>query len=95
MPLLITRVRITEAPIFTEFFAMVEWGKYKKAPNSKRRFRKKVNRYNAKLHCGEWSEAEYMSHILPAYAFASKADSAGFVNKVLFKLPNTKTEAGS
>jgi retron-type reverse transcriptase len=51
-------------------------------PNSKKRFRIRMKQYNAKLRDCEWSEAEYMSHVLPAYAFASKADSSGFIFKV-------------
>ncbi|MGM9831010.1 MAG: reverse transcriptase domain-containing protein [Paludibacteraceae bacterium] len=40
---------------------------------SKRRFKKKNTLYNNKLNTGEFTEDDYLRHILPLYAFADKA----------------------
>ena len=46
--------------------------------NSKKRFRRKMNSYDVKLHTGEWSQAEYALHVQPLVAFTRFADARGF-----------------
>ncbi len=53
---------------------------------SKHRFETKAKVYNIKLQRGEWSEQDYVAHIVPLLAFTQKAGCRGLRKKVFYSL---------
>jgi hypothetical protein len=58
-------------------------GEIRLAARSKRRFKKKMLIYHAKLARGEWSQADFQLHVLPLLAYVQKANTTGLRAAVL------------
>lgn len=57
--------------------------RFRLSQHSKLRFKKKYQCAEKKLFNGSWSQKEYSAHILPLLAFVQRADSKGFLRKIL------------
>jgi retron-type reverse transcriptase len=58
-------------------------GEIRLAGRSKRRFKKKMLVYHAKLARGEWNQADFQAHVLPLLAYVQKAKTASLRAAVL------------
>lgn len=60
---------------------------------SRNRLKKKLGHYSAAYESGEWSEAEYNTHLQPLMAFADKAYSKRLRRRLMFETEGRKSQA--
>ena len=58
-------------------------GRVRLSNRAKRRFRRKMDIYAARLAAGDWDQATFQVHVLPLLAYAEWAESWGFRRRVL------------